>query len=113
MYNFVAVLVSPPMQIGLGFKTYASARAAREKAKERVKENGNVTITDDFGREFETDGKNISAFLIEDNQASQEMQGEKQIDMARANETFVKRRSSDVELIRLFPGNNIARGGLQ
>lgn len=113
MYNFVIILKNPAMQIGLGFKTRDAASSAKERAKERIKSNGNVTIIDDFGRTFETDSSNISAFLIEDNQASKEMISEQQIDNARASEQFLKRRNDDNELMRLFPANNIARGGMQ
>lgn len=107
MHNFIITLNNPSMQIGLGFKTYESAYAAREKAKERVKQGGMVNITDDFGREFETDSRNVSAFLIESHQKAKEMINEQQIDNAKAAEAFSKRRNEDVELIRLFPSQNI------
>jgi ABC-type ATPase with predicted acetyltransferase domain len=112
MYNFIIALVNPNINFQLGFKEESMARAMRDKIIERKKEfegnktDGGITIKDDYGHHLDVVASNIAAILIQDHQAGIELKNDQNIDMARANDAFLKRRNEDMELIRLFPANN-------
>lgn len=116
MYNFIVVIEKPATNFQLGFKEHGLANAARVRLREAMDDwklknkESRVTIKDDYGREMDAYASNISSFMIEDHQQKMQMTNEQNIDTARANESFVKRRNEDMELMRLFPTNTINGG---
>lgn len=108
MFNFIVVLKQPEMNFTLSFKTEDMAKAARERVRDGFKKNAErLTIKDDYGHELDVFPDNISAILIQDGELVSERNQDQEIDKARAQATFLKRRESDMELMRLFPGNQI------
>lgn len=112
MFNFIVVLEKPATNFQMGFKEKGIADAARVKIREAMDDwkgknsDRRITVKDDYGREMDAYASNISSVMIEDSQQAKEMANDQNIDQARANESFMKRRNEDVELIRLFPGNS-------
>lgn len=113
MYNFIVSLISPPINFTLGFKEEGLAKAARENIHSKWKEylsdaksDEIVTIKDDYGHYLDAMTSNIAAILIQDQQGCMERSNDQNIDTARANDVFIKKRNGDMELMRLFPGNN-------
>jgi hypothetical protein len=84
------------------------AKAARENVRDRIKgKETTVTVVDDYGHQLSFEPNNCSAILIQDGQLSAERTNDQNIDTARANDVFIKRRNEDMELMRLFPGNQM------
>lgn len=113
MFNFIIVLKEPGLQFTLGYKDEGAAKSARENIHARrklyfsdPKEDGVVTVKDDFGHHLDVMASNIAAVLIQDQYCATERDQEQYIDKARFNEAFLKRRKEDMELMRLFPGQN-------
>lgn len=117
MYNFMVCLTNPNINFTLGFREEGLAKAAREnihKARKAYlsdpKNDGSVTVKDDYGHHLDVMTSNICAVLIQDHKGAMERNNDQNIDVARANDEFMKRREGDMELLRLFPGNAIAPG---
>jgi hypothetical protein len=106
MFNFVVVLKEPSVNFTLGFKTEDAAKTANQNIKDR-KLGEMVTINDDYGHRLECERINIAAILIQDAQLCAERNNDQNIDTARANDSFLKRRNEDMELMRLFPSNQM------
>lgn len=115
MYNFIIILKEPGLNLSLAFKEEGLAKVARENIHAAKKKwlsdpnsDSNITIKDDYGHHLDVMVSNIAAVLIQDQYAATERDQEQQVDKARQQENFLKRRSQDMELMRLFP----AAGGL-
>lgn len=114
MFNLVIILKEPSTNLLLGFKEKGLADAARLNIRKKMDEfnidkiNSRITVKDDFSHECDIFASNIATVIVEDNQKNSEMTNEKNIDIAHANDAFIKRREKDMELIRLFPSNNMA-----
>jgi hypothetical protein len=108
MFNFVVVLKEPGLNFTLGFKEEGMARAERDKIKDARKEGTTtwVTIVDDYGHRLDAEISNIAAILIQDQQGCMERNNDQNVDTARANDAFVRRRNEDMELMRLFPSQS-------
>lgn len=110
MHNLIICLINPVANFSLGYSTLDSAKVARENVHKARKEllldktDSIVTITDDYGHRLDVVASNIAAVMIQDNQRNHEKTNDSNIDLARANEVFLKAREGNVELLRLFPG---------
>lgn len=114
MFNFCIILIEPAMNLTLGFKEKDMANAARVAMRKNMDAykledtDSRMTVKDDYGHEIDVYASNVSGVLIQDHQASVERANDQNIDTARANADFLARRNEDMELMRLFPGNQVA-----
>lgn len=112
MFNFVIILKEPALTFSLAFKTLEAAKVALEKVKSFDKDDSTLLlIKDDYGHELQVYPYNVAGVLIQNHQSYIERNMEQDVDVARANASFVKKRETDMELMRLFPPNQIVPTG--
>jgi predicted class III extradiol MEMO1 family dioxygenase len=102
----------------MGFKTKNGALAAQENVKELLKrffesaDDALVVVKSDFDHVFCTPVSHIDSVMMFDFEENLVFEFEKAIVQRRTDEKLLDRRSKDMELMRLFPGQGMNTQGI-